>query len=183
MPSGMVALEPMDKELLKYSLAIFDIDGTLTEIKPEIKQKQPRLVTPNHLGEQQPISGVVEKLAEIKANRIKLALATNRGGVAFGYTTLEQAQALAQEAADLCQIPDARIYLCPYHAKARGPRAVYKFAQEADCRKPNPGMLLQAVADFHITPQQAFFVGDKDTDHQAAENAGMDFFWADDFFR
>jgi D-glycero-D-manno-heptose 1,7-bisphosphate phosphatase len=60
---------------------------------------------------------------------------------------------------------------------------VYKFAQEADCRKPNPGMLLQAVADFHITPQQAFFVGDKDTDHQAAENAGMDFFWADDFFR
>jgi D-glycero-D-manno-heptose 1,7-bisphosphate phosphatase len=173
----------MDVEFLNYKLAIFDIDGTLTEIKPALRKKNPRLVTPNHLGEQQPISGVIEKLAVIKDKDIKLALATNRGGVAFGYTTLEEAKALAREAADLCLIPHASIYVCPYHAKARGRRAVREFARESVCRKPNAGMLLQAADDYGITPEQAFFVGDRDTDQQAAKNAGMDFFWASEFFR
>jgi D-glycero-D-manno-heptose 1,7-bisphosphate phosphatase len=172
----------MLENLLKYRLAIFDIDGTLTEIKPAVREIQPRLVTPNHLGEQQPIPGVVEKLATVQTSGISLALATNRGGVAFGYTTLEQARALAQEAADLCQISHARIYLCPYHAKARGPRASREFARADDCRKPNPGMLLQAIEDHQVRPEQAFFVGDMDSDRQAAENAGIDFFWAAEFF-
>lgn len=172
----------MEQELLKYRLAIFDIDGTLTEIKPAVREKQPRLVTPNQPGEQQPIAGVLEKLAAIKASGMELALATNRGGVAFGYATLEEAKALAQEAADLCGISDARIYVCPYHAKARGKRAVKEFAREADCRKPNAGMLFQALADHAVSPEQAFFVGDKETDRQAAEKAGIDFFWAAKFF-
>ena len=140
------------------------------------------MVTPNNLGEQQPISGVVEGLAKIKSVGIPIALATNRGGVAFGYTTLEEAEALAQEAADLCAIPEAKIYVCPYHAKAHGQGANMRYAREDDCRKPNPGMLTQALADFGISSEQAFYVGDMETDRQAAENAGMGFFWADEFF-
>lgn len=169
-------------DLLTYQLGIFDIDGTLTEIRPEVLAIHPRLVTPNHPGEQQPIPGVPEKLAKLQAAGLRLALATNRGGVAFGYTTLEEAKALAREAAELCGIPDVPVYVCPYHAKARGPRAVRRFAREDDCRKPNPGMLLQALEDASVSPAQAFFVGDMDTDQQAAENAGIHFFWADQFF-
>lgn len=170
------------EDILTYQLGIFDIDGTLTEIRPEVLARHPRLVTPNHLGEQRPIAGVPEKLAELQAGGLQLALATNRGGVAFGYTTLEEAQALAREAAELCGIPDVPVYVCPYHARARGPRAVPRFAREDDCRKPKPGMLLQALEDANLRPEQAFFVGDMDTDRQAAENAGIRFFWADQFF-
>jgi D-glycero-D-manno-heptose 1,7-bisphosphate phosphatase len=170
------------KDILTYKLGIFDIDGTLTEIRPEVLAQYPRRVTPNHLGEQQPIAGVPEKLAELERHGIQLALATNRGGVAFGYNTLKEAEALAREAAELCGIADVPVYVCPYHAKARGPRAVHLFAREDDCRKPNPGMLLQALEDANLRPEDAFFVGDKDTDRQAAENAGMRFFWADQFF-
>ncbi|MFN2145704.1 MAG: HAD-IIIA family hydrolase [Anaerolineales bacterium] len=174
----------MDKsEILTAGLAVFDVDGTLTEIKPDLKARKPRMVTPNNLGEQQPIPGVAEGLAKIMAAGIPIALATNRGGVAFGYTTLEEAEALAQEAADLCGIPEAKIYVCPYHAKARGPRADLRFAREHDCRKPNPGMLTQALADFKVSPAEAFYVGDKESDRQAAEAAGMRFFWADEFFQ
>jgi D-glycero-D-manno-heptose 1,7-bisphosphate phosphatase len=164
-------------------LAIFDIDGTLTEIKPEIRARKPRLVTPNNLGEQQPIAGVVEGLAKLLQRDIRIALATNRGGVAFGYTTLEEAQALAQEAADLCGIPDVNIYVCPYHVKARGPRANRKFAIDHDCRKPNPGMLNQALADLGIQREDAVFVGDRDADRLAAENASIRFYWAEEFFQ
>ncbi|MBN2043448.1 MAG: HAD-IIIA family hydrolase [Anaerolineales bacterium] len=174
----------MSENLLhNIRLAIFDIDGTLTEIKPEIRAVKPRLVTPNHLGEQQPIAGVVEGLADLQARGIQMALATNRGGVAFGYNTLEEAQAIAREAAELCGIPDVKIYICPYHAKARGPETNHQFAKEDDCRKPNPGMLNQALADFGLAPHEAVFVGDKESDQLAAENANIRFLWADEFFQ
>lgn len=165
-----------------YKLGIFDIDGTLTEIKPSVLAYNPRLVTPNHLGEQQPIPGVPETLAHLRSARLQIALATNRGGVAFGYTTLVMAESLAREAAELCGIPDVPIYVCPYHAKARGPRVVAAYARKDDCRKPNPGMLLQALADTNLPSEQAFFVGDRDSDQEAAENAGIAFFWAEQFF-
>lgn len=172
----------MEMNFARYKLAIFDIDGTLTEIRPEVREKHPRLVTPNHLGEQQPIPGVVEALAALKAAGLKIALATNRGGVAFGYTTLAEAQALVEEAAEMCGVPEARKYLCPYHARARGPRAVTEFAREDDCRKPNPGMLVEALGDYDVQTADAFYVGDMDSDREAAENAGIDFYPADAFF-
>ena len=50
----------MEEQYTKYKLAIFDVDGTLTEIRPEVRARQPRLVTPNHLGEQQPVLHVGE---------------------------------------------------------------------------------------------------------------------------
>ena len=165
-----------------YTLAIFDIDGTLTEIRPELREQHPRLVTPNHFGEQQAIEGVPEKLAELRQQGVRIALATNRGGVAFGYTTLEMAQQLAQEAAEMCGIPDVPVYVCPYHARARGKNAVPEFTREHDCRKPNPGMLLQAMSEAGIAPEDTIFVGDRESDQGAAENAGVRFYWAEEFF-
>jgi D-glycero-D-manno-heptose 1,7-bisphosphate phosphatase len=172
----------MDKLWEKYELIIFDIDGTITEIKPEIVKKYPRAVTPNKLGEQQAIAGMREILADIKKAGIHIALATNRGGVAWGYSTFEESISFAQEAADLCGIPEAKLYISPYHAKAKGPRVIEKYALEHDWRKPNPGMLLQAMEDFKIEPQNTLFVGDRETDKLAAENANLDFQWANKFF-
>ena len=173
----------MTTDLQDVKLAIFDIDGTLTEIKPEVLARHPDMVTPNHLGEQQPMPGVVERLAELRHKGVKFALATNRGGVAWGYSSLEESQGVAQEAAELCGIPDAPIYLCPYHAKARGPKAVAEYAVDHECRKPNPGMLFQAMEDAGVSPQETIYVGDMDTDKEAAENAGVMFYWAEDFFK
>lgn len=172
----------MGIELEGIKLIIFDIDGTLTEIKPEILARKPRMVSPNKFGEQQPKPGVVEKLAALQNEGIDIALATNRGGVAWGFNTLEEAEALAREAAELCGVPKARVYVCPYHAKARGPKVVWKYAKDHDCRKPNPGMLLEAMKDAGALPDETVFVGDFETDQQAAENAGVRFYWAEEFF-
>jgi D-glycero-D-manno-heptose 1,7-bisphosphate phosphatase len=172
----------MGIELDGVKLVIFDIDGTLTEIKPEVLAHNPRMVSPSDFGEQQPRPGVVDKLAKLENKGIDIALATNRGGVAWGFTTLEEAEALAREAAELCGVPDARIYICPYHAKARGPKVVWKYAKDHDCRKPNPGMLLEAMKDAGTSPDETLFVGDFETDQQAAENAGVRFYWAGEFF-
>jgi len=173
----------MTTDLQDVKLAIFDIDGTLTEIKPEVLARHLDMVTPNHLGEQQPMPGVVERLAELRHTGVKFALATNRGGVAWGYNSLEESEEVAREAAELCGIPDTPIFLCPYHAKARGPKAVAEYAADHECRKPNPGMLFQAIEDAGVGPQETIYVGDMDTDEEAAENAGVMFYWAEDFFK
>jgi D-glycero-D-manno-heptose 1,7-bisphosphate phosphatase len=166
----------------KIRLIIFDIDGTLTEIKPETLTENPGLVTPNRLGEQQPRQGVTEKLSALREIGVQFALATNRGGVAWGYTSLEEAYALAKEAAEMCGIPDAALYLCPYHAKARGPKAIMEYSLDHECRKPRPGMLLQAMEEAGVSAEETVFVGDNESDRQAAEAAEVGFFWADEFF-
>ena len=167
---------------MDYKLAIFDIDGTITEIKPEVKEKNPKAHTPNKLGEQQPKEKVLEVLEELLADEIGIALATNRGGVAWGYNTLAEAQDLALEAAELCGIPEVAIYVCPYHAKARGKKVHREFARDDECRKPNPGMLKMAMAMAKVLPAETIFVGDRDTDEEAARNAKIRFVWAWDYF-
>jgi len=167
---------------MDYRFAIFDVDGTLTEITPEALKKFPKMVSPYSLGQQRPLPGVVEKLAELKEAGIRMAIATNRGGVAWGFQKLKDAEAIAHEAAAMCGIPEATIYLCPYHAKAKGWFRNKKYAKEHDCRKPRPGMLLQAMEEAGFGPEETIFVGDYETDEQAAENAGVRFFWAEEFF-
>jgi len=51
-----------------------------------------------------------------------------------------------------------------------------------DWRKPAPGMLLQAMTEAGVAPDDTLFVGDMESDRLAAEAAGVRFMWARDFF-
>jgi D-glycero-D-manno-heptose 1,7-bisphosphate phosphatase len=57
-----------------------------------------------------------------------------------------------------------KVYHCPHHPDITGP---------CDCRKPNPGMLLQAVKDFDLDISQCILIGDKETDLEAGRRAGI----------
>ena len=57
--------------------------------------------------------------------------------------------------------PVKGIYVCPHH-----------WEDNCDCRKPAPGMLLQASKDFLFRLDKTFFIGDDPRDCQAAYNAG-----------
>ena len=54
-----------------------------------------------------------------------------------------------------CKI--AKIYYCPHHPE-----------EKCDCRKPNSGMIKQAMNDFEIKTQNAILIGDSETDIEAA---------------
>jgi len=61
------------------------------------------------------------------------------------------------------------IYYCPHHPReGDGPYRI-----ECQCRKPQPGMLLQASADWNIDMNRSFMVGDSLTDAGAAQAAGV----------
>ena len=64
------------------------------------------------------------------------------------------------------------IYICPHHKDKgfAGERPEYKI--DCNCRKPKPGMLLQAAKDFNIDLGQSIMIGDSKNDIEAGQNAG-----------
>ena len=52
----------------------------------------------------------------------------------------------------------------------------------AEWRKPKPGMLIELMDSLGFTPVDTLYIGDRDSDQQAAEAAGINFIWAKDFF-
>lgn len=64
------------------------------------------------------------------------------------------------------------IYICPHHPDKgfEGERPEYKY--DCECRKPKPGLLLQAARDFNIDLSQSIMIGDSSRDVEAGKNAG-----------
>ena len=64
------------------------------------------------------------------------------------------------------------IYICPHHPDKgfEGERPEYKI--DCDCRKPKPGLLLQAAQDYNIDLTQSYMIGDSERDVEAGINAG-----------
>ena len=60
-------------------------------------------------------------------------------------------------------------YYCPHHPDFGDG----EYRQNCACRKPNPGMMLQAMNEWPVDLSRSFMIGDKDTDMQAAKAAGI----------
>ena len=58
----------------------------------------------------------------------------------------------------------SKVYYCPHHPDITG---------KCSCRKPNPGMLLQAQKEFDIDLENSIMIGDKERDILAGINAGI----------
>ncbi len=119
------------------------------------------------------IAGARAAVARLNALGLLVIVATNQSGVGRGFFD-EAAMASFHEAmqADLAKAGgriDA-IYACPYVAEAAIER--YRHPDHPD-RKPNPGMILRAMADWRVDPARALFIGDKESDMEAARRAGI----------
>jgi len=144
-------------------MVIFDRDGVLNvdhgyAFKPE---------------ELQWVPGAKAAVKRANAAGAITVIATNQSGIGRGYYTEADMEAfhaemLRQLAAEGGRI-DA-IYFAPHHEAAAEDR--YRVADHPD-RKPNPGMLLRALADFGVAPDDAFMIGDKPSDMEAARRAGV----------
>ena len=121
------------------------------------------------------IPGVIEGIKAINKSGYLAIVVTNQPVIARGECTFEELQKihdkmeteLGKEGAFL----DA-IYICPHHKDKgfEGERPDYKF--DCDCRKPKPGLLLQAAKDFNIDLSQSYMIGDNVTDVESGKNAG-----------
>jgi len=144
--------------------AVFlDRDGTLNVEKGYI----------NDVGAIELYPGAARAVRQLNDAGIPAILVTNQTGAARGYYTIEHVHALNRKVADLLmQDAGARldaVYFCPHYKDGIVP----EFTMACDCRKPAPGMILQAKRDFpDIDLASSFVVGDKATDITFARNAG-----------
>lgn len=118
------------------------------------------------------VDGARECVARFKARGWLVFVVTNQSGIAFDhYTEADMAAVhdhMLQGFAEAGTEIDA-IYSCPYHPEGTNPR----FRKDSFDRKPKPGMLLQAMADFPLKREASFLIGDKQTDIDAAHAAGI----------
>ncbi|WP_428045578.1 D-glycero-alpha-D-manno-heptose-1,7-bisphosphate 7-phosphatase [Candidatus Avelusimicrobium fimicolum] len=117
------------------------------------------------------VPGIFDLCRQAKQKGYLLVVVTNQAGIAKGIYTEEEYFLFrdyvhAEFARQNCPI-DAEYY-CPYHPQGKGP-----YAKVSDWRKPAPGMILQAEQDWDIDLAQSILIGDKGSDIQAGQAAGL----------
>lgn len=99
-----------------------------------------------------------------------VVVVTNQSGVARGYYTEEDVHLLHRHISAELGKSGARVdgwFYCPHHPEGRG-----SYALPCRCRKPQPGMLLEAARRLDIDLESSFMIGDKLADVQAGHAAG-----------
>jgi len=118
------------------------------------------------------IDGVIEALVKAKQKGYLLVIITNQSGIARGYFSQEQFDTLTQwmdwSLVDRGVDLDG-IYYCPHHAT----KGIGDYKLACNCRKPNAGMILDAIDELGIDVNQSILIGDKISDLQAGIAAGV----------
>lgn len=120
------------------------------------------------------IEGVSEAIKKINQSGYLAIVVTNQPVIARGEVTWDELHEIHKKMETLLGKDGAYIdgiYICPHHPDKgfEGERPEYKF--DCDCRKPKPGLLLQAATDFNIDLSQSYMIGDDDRDIKAGNNA------------
>src|SRR6266536_620269 len=136
------------------SPAVFiDRDGTIMQDADYCSDPQQVKIFPR----------VAEALRRLKSKGFKVIIITNQSGIGRGFFTVEQYRAV--EAEVLRQLGDGlsdATYFCPDVP-----------GQHSSCRKPAPGMIVEATREHQIDLFGSFLIGDKEIDIECGHNAGV----------
>jgi D-glycero-D-manno-heptose 1,7-bisphosphate phosphatase len=157
--------------LSQYKLILFDKDSTLTRCTVEDR------FCPNRPEEWELIPGVTDILAQYDWSQVRGGICTNQGGIEYGYLTYDDAVQICEGVIRALweEVPGITLRTWSYAIAQSND-------QENWYRKPNSGMLEETMVFCDVEPHETLFVGDSESDRQAAYNAKCDFIWAADFF-
>ena len=116
------------------------------------------------------IRGTAKALKKLKDMGYLTVLVTNQSGIARGkytYSDFLKVSAFMQANLSLYDACFDGIYCCPHHDNA----LIEQYRVSCECRKPKPGMLLQAAKDLNIDLSNSYMIGDRKSDVLAGENA------------
>lgn len=150
--------------------AVFlDRDGVINELI--YYQEQGIIDSPFTPEQFQLLPGVSEAIKRLRQNNYKVILVSNQPGIAKGNIPEETFAAIRKKMADELAKEDARVdgeYYCFHHPEAK----IEKLKTSCECRKPEPGLLLQAAGDMNIDLSRSWMIGDNLSDVKAGKSAG-----------
>jgi D-glycero-D-manno-heptose 1,7-bisphosphate phosphatase len=140
-------------------IVILDRDGVLLE-------KMPRREYVKKFEDYRPMNENWNGLRILGKSGVDFVIATNQPGVATGDVSetflLRLHQKMVSEMLNT-GINVLAVYVCKHH-----------WNDNCDCRKPEPGMLLNAISDFGIDKDETLYIGDDDRDLLAAKAANIE---------
>lgn len=140
----------------------FDRDGVLNEDDGYV----------HSYGQVRWVPGAREAIGLLSKRGKVLFVVTNQSGVARGFYTESDVQQLHNKMNEEFQKYGGAIkefFYCPHLPGA----AVKQYDIQCECRKPKPGMINKAMAEYGIVPEEAVLIGDSKRDMEAADAAGI----------
>ena len=111
------------------------------------------------------IPEAIHALSLTPARNYKIVIVTNQSAIGRGLVQLEKAEEINRRLIDLIQHNGGQVdgvYICPH-----------KPDDDCFCRKPRPGLLLQAANELSLDLQRSWMIGDAWSDVQAGQRAGV----------
>ena len=147
---------------MKKRKAVFlDRDGTIVVHEHYLSSPEQLKLLPN----------AVEGLRLFQEHGFLVVIVTNQSGIARGIFDEERLSLIHKKLAQMLEeegIVLDGIYYCPHLKEG----IVEQYKVECDCRKPSPGMLLDAARRYNIDLPQSLMIGDSEADMQAGKTAG-----------
>lgn len=148
--------------LMKRRAVFIDRDGTISEEVGYV----------NHPSRFRVFPYSAEAIRTLNENGWLAILITNQAGVARGYFSEDMITKVHDQLKHDLEKHSAQldaIYYCAHHPSVGEPP--YRF--DCDCRKPKPGLIQQAAADFDIDLAESWMAGDRYSDVELARNAEL----------
>ncbi len=151
---------------MKKKKAFFlDRDGTLNVDKRFIKKAEEIELCP----------GAVEAVRLINESGYLAIIVSNQSVIARGEASFAEVERMMERVGELLAEGGAHIddwFYCPHHPDGGFAGEVPELKIECSCRKPQPGLLLQAAEKYQIDLERSYMIGDSFRDVGAGRNAG-----------
>jgi D-glycero-D-manno-heptose 1,7-bisphosphate phosphatase len=150
---------------LAQKAVFFDRDGTINTLNGFIAKPE----------DFELIDGAAEAIRIINDLGFLAIVITNQPVIARGETDLETLDEIHKKMETELGKQGAFIddlFFCPHHPDRGFPGERPEYKMDCDCRKPKPGMILQAAEKYNVVLSDSYMVGDHNRDVQAGQNAG-----------
>lgn len=154
------------KNLGRKQRAVFlDRDGTINRYVGFLRRPE----------ELELLNGAAEAIRRINRSGYLAILVTNQPVIARGEVTWDGLDEIHRKLETLLGREGAYlddIFICPHHPDKGFPGERLEYKMDCDCRKPKPGLLLQAAERYNIDLASSWMIGDQPQDETAGKAAG-----------
>lgn len=143
-------------------IIFLDRDGTMNEEVNYLYKPEDLRILP----------GVAEAIGLLRSAGYRIVVVTNQAGVARGYYTCQDVEALHQYLNEQLKKEGAWVdhfFYCPHHPV----HGLGIYQKECDCRKPGTGMFAMAEQYYEIDRSRSYMIGDKLLDVEAGNRYGV----------